>query len=1017
MRVHQLQVQAFGPFAGRENINFDVFGTAGLFLLNGETGAGKTSVLDALCFGLYGQLPGARRGTRSIRSSHAEDALAPEVRLEFSVRTRRFEITRSPSWDRPKKRGTGTTSQQAQARLREWVDDAWQVKSTRNDEVAAEIHRIIGMNLEQFTRVAMLPQGEFARFLRAEDTDRHKLLESLFDVSEYRAVEGWFVDRRRTLAERAREAAAERRHLIESMVSDADASSFTDTSAAARPDPEAAPTDAEQTLEEIASALARSADQVKNATTAAATRREAASSARESIRQRRQDAADVARWRQAQAQHEAAAEAVTQRRQELEGDARAGRVLDAVERLRGAAAALDNGREHEASARARAEQHAVAAGFLRDGDDAALRTASVARSAAEQERASAAALLPVEREQQQLALDLAETQERVARLDRQLADAQELAAAAARRAESAQAEVTAQSEVLERDPDAEQNVRAAAERLRAAEEREAHADEHARITAEWVEQTTAHADALKRHARLVAARLGQAALALAADLSPGVPCAVCGATEHPAPARAEHSDDVVTDHEVESAQERVQALARTSDAAAQARASADARQQQLSERAGGESLAALTEQHERAQQRLTVVEGAQRALATARRDLQEAAKAEKTAQQSEAATREQRAAVTTRAQQLQVSVEQADRRLLEASAGAETLTQRVSQLQEAVDLLDRWRQAVDALEHLQEHERASRREVDTALDDAGFASVDEATAARLEDAERAAATASVRDFEREATRVATLAENDSVRRGVADEEAGRSVPNDAEEQQAQTAFEQAEEIYRDLLTEQGQLEGHARRFASQRECLGELERRTGPLIEEYELIKTLADTMTGAGENRYRMTLSTYVLAARLEAVAAAANERLEAMTDGRFRLVHDDASAGRSKGGLGLKVVDAWTGQRRETGTLSGGESFMASLALALGLADVVQAESGGVDMETLFVDEGFGTLDPLTLERVMAALDGLRASGRMVGIVSHVNELKEQVAAQLIVSKGRNGSTVQVSIGAEIA
>jgi len=178
------------------------------------------------------------------------------------------------------------------------------------------------------------------------------------------------------------------------------------------------------------------------------------------------------------------------------------------------------------------------------------------------------------------------------------------------------------------------------------------------------------------------------------------------------------------------------------------------------------------------------------------------------------------------------------------------------------------------------------------------------------------------------------------------------------------------------------------------------------------MLAGLAETVRGAGENSYRMSLNTYVLAARLEQVASVASERLVAMSDGRYTLQHTDAKAARgAKSGLGLEVVDEWTGQRRDTSTLSGGESFMASLSLALGLADVVQHEAGGVDIETLFVDEGFGSLDEQALEQVMDALEGLRDGGRVVGLVSHVAEMKQRITSQLQVVKGRHGSSVRIA------
>jgi exonuclease SbcC len=186
-----------------------------------------------------------------------------------------------------------------------------------------------------------------------------------------------------------------------------------------------------------------------------------------------------------------------------------------------------------------------------------------------------------------------------------------------------------------------------------------------------------------------------------------------------------------------------------------------------------------------------------------------------------------------------------------------------------------------------------------------------------------------------------------------------------------------------------------------------------PLRRRASEARQLADLAGGQGANRLRMTLSAYVLAARLEEVAAVASERLRRMTQGRYTLVHTDAGRGGARAGLGLLARDTWTGQDRDTATLSGGETFLASLALALALGDVVTAESGGADIEALFVDEGFGSLDEETLEEVMDTLDNLREGGRMVGLVSHVGELRARIPAQIQVRKGRHGSSVEVRPG----
>ena len=183
-----------------------------------------------------------------------------------------------------------------------------------------------------------------------------------------------------------------------------------------------------------------------------------------------------------------------------------------------------------------------------------------------------------------------------------------------------------------------------------------------------------------------------------------------------------------------------------------------------------------------------------------------------------------------------------------------------------------------------------------------------------------------------------------------------------------------------------------------------------PLADRAAEARRLADLAAGLGANTLRMTLSSFVLAARLEEVAAAASERLLKMTSGRYSLVHTDARRGAGRSGLGLLACDSWTGVDRDTSTLSGGETFLASLALALGLADVVTAEAGGTRIEALFVDEGFGSLDEDTLEEVMTVLDGLREGGRMVGIVSHVAELRQRIPAQVRVRKGQSGSHLTV-------
>src|SRR5690606_2504029 len=196
MRLHLLRLTAFGSFPGTEEVDFDALSEAGLFLIHGPTGAGKTTVLDAVCFALYGRVPGQRDKARSLRCDHAPPGRGPVVELEVTIRDRRFRITRSPAWLRPKQRGTGLVEEKAKTRVEELTPAGWTARTTRSDEAGHLIGELLGMNADQFCQVAMLPQGEFARFLRADGEERRRLLERLFSVRIYTEVERWLAERR-----------------------------------------------------------------------------------------------------------------------------------------------------------------------------------------------------------------------------------------------------------------------------------------------------------------------------------------------------------------------------------------------------------------------------------------------------------------------------------------------------------------------------------------------------------------------------------------------------------------------------------------------------------------------------------------------------------------------------------------------------------------------------------------------------------------------------------------------------
>ncbi|HEU4675128.1 MAG TPA: SMC family ATPase, partial [Motilibacteraceae bacterium] len=208
MRLHRLELTAFGPFAQTVEVDFDRLNDASVFLLCGDTGAGKTTVLDGICFALYGDVPGARASARQLRSHHAAETVAPRAVLELTVSGRRFRFTRSPAWQRPKRRGTGTTTEPAHVLVEERVQDAWTLRSNRLDEAGQLVGDLLGMTLAQFSQVVLLPQGQFDTFLRSSSEDRQKVLTRLFQTGRFEQVERWFAERRLDLLREHRRHAA-----------------------------------------------------------------------------------------------------------------------------------------------------------------------------------------------------------------------------------------------------------------------------------------------------------------------------------------------------------------------------------------------------------------------------------------------------------------------------------------------------------------------------------------------------------------------------------------------------------------------------------------------------------------------------------------------------------------------------------------------------------------------------------------------------------------------------------------
>ncbi|GAA1460730.1 SMC family ATPase [Nocardiopsis exhalans] len=993
MRLHTLTMTAFGPFAGTETVDFDRLGEGGLFLIHGPTGAGKTSVLDAVCFALYGDVPGARGNNRSPKSDHAPPELKPEVTLEFTVQGRRVRIERNPRWERPKKRGKGTVTENQKVRVLDWQGDRWEGVTTRPDEAGQFVGDLVGLTLTQFCQIVMLPQGDFARFLRAKSDDRRKSLERIFNTRVFRDVEEWFGGHARKL-EREVRAADEQVRAVSGRIAEVGRSTA----------PEA-PEELTAWAAELASvqtATARDAEAVTaDFTEARARSREALTAGRELVarherlagaRERRAQLAERREWRSGIEARLAAAE-------------RADSVLPYLN-------ARDQRRTVLDKAELAVTDRLALVGGLPDIDAEALTGpgSPQALRAAERSRHDELARLDLLRGDAERRRDL---HRELTGLDRRITAVRTETGQAREHVKALPARVETVTKELNRAREQSGLTDPAQAALELAERRHVAAMEHQRLGTE-----VARAEELRRGAvdaaqtardraqDLRERRIAHMAAELAANLSDGAPCAVCGATDHPAPARP-NEQGLVSAEEERSAQAAADTAAARRTEAENSLVALRERHTAAAERAEGRTVAVAAEEVGARKRELTEARAAAREVHRLEEELAQAAADLDRARRREGELVREESELVARREEGAKEHERLTV-LLDRARGADAgLAERIARLRGEAELLRGAADAVELRGRAAEELRTATAEAERSRADARFADEAAVIEAALDERGRNDLRARAREFDDQWAAVeARLADPELV----AAERTG--APDLAELETAAVAAAQAADL---AVAWQGMLAERARRLVSLRAELGERLSGSEPVLRRYAVAQGLSTLAAGTSpDNTDSVRLSAYVLAARLEQVVEAANHRLLTMSDGRYELRYTvDKAAGdgraRSAGGLGMRVVDAWTGVERDPATLSGGETFFSSLALALGLGDVATAEAGGTEIDTLFVDEGFGTLDEDTLEEVLDVLDRLRDGGRAVGVVSHVADLRQRVTTRLRVHKSAGGSRVE--------
>ena len=914
MRPLKLTMAGFGPYAAVQVLDFSLLGERGLYLITGDTGAGKTTIFDAITFALFGQASGESREAHMLRSKYARPEDPTYVELTFAYGGKNYTVRRSPEYERAKTRGTGTTRQAAEAMLTR--PDGSIV--TRLKDVDRAVIEILGLTREQFSQVAMISQGDFRRLLQADTRERQKIFRDIFGTGPFVTLQNQLKDRAGEMRERLEETGRSIRQYMEGIVC-ADSSPL--APAVARANEGLLPT-AEVT--ELLSALLAEDGAQQDAL-------------ERQLQETEQHAAQIgARLAQATA-YRRAREALEQNRL---------REAQQSEELAMAQATLEDARaqapQREALVRKAAEMDLLLPSYD--------RLAAMVAETAEKEKAHSAALAERDRAQ----LTCAALTEALAALRQEQTGLSHMGAE--------KEKLTAQRQELARLQERFAALRAATASLQRQRQVLQEKQSLYQAAAREAEGLWELYEAQHR------AFLDEQAGIMAAGLSDGTPCPVCGSTTHPRLARM--SENAPTESEVKAAR---------SDAE-KARAAA--------ERASGEAgrqngVVSAAEDALRAELAQLLPDTALHQAAEAAAQQEAALTARITALDGQIAAA---AAGELRKKHLDQLLPQQEAQLSHAEAAHTAARETIAALDAAMaELRDRTEQLRQSLPFAHKHAAAEEKHrAETTL---------QAMNAALQTAETAALNA------REGL-AATRAAAEELQRQL---QQGGESDTQALQQAAQTLQEEKTRILAAQKTLHTRLSANGNAARKITEKAAEL----SGLEETYGWMKALSETANGNLTGKEKIMLETYIQTTCFDRILARANLRLQKMSGGQYDLKRRRSAAGlRSQSGLELDIVDHINATERSVNTLSGGEAFLASLALALGLSDEVQM-STGIRLDTLFVDEGFGSLDSEALAKAYATLSGLTEGNRLVGIISHVTELKDRIDRQILVTKEKTGGS----------
>ena len=909
MRPVYIRMSAFGPYAGIQELNMEELGAGGLYLITGDTGAGKTTIFDAITFALYGEASGDSREAGMLRSKYADPSVPTEVELTFIYGGKTYSVCRNPEYERPTKRGTGMTMQKAEAEL--IYPDGRVV--TKPKDVTAAVTEIMGVNREQFCQIAMIAQGKFRDLIEKGTTERQKIFREIFRTAPYQQVQDILKGKYRALERECETLRESVKQYIQGILWNKDASEETPVEEVMELLTEQNKADQEiqaglleklqqkeQVLQKIRSELERDRERKK----------------RQKLYQELQD--------RRKAQREQITELQQRYREEQGKEPERRRLADEISRLESLMPQYLHLEELKKNERADQDEREKLSGKQRQYE----AKQEELKGKIQEGREAGESLADAPEEYQKLLFESEKHQKYMERL-------QNLS------------KVILQYEKLQQDLLVKQR------------EYQTERDKFRKKGMDYRAKNQAFLD--------------EQAGILAQTLVEDQPCPVCGSIHHPAP--AEQNPGAPSKDELELLQQELEQCrvreAEASRKAGELLGNVQSRAESIKREAEGLELTGTLEEmkHQLA-------------------DLQKQGQtAEKQLQQEKGLASEK--------------VKQKDmwnRLLPEQEKALEKVTEELQQIRERQAAVESKQKAAgEEIQRLTEvlpypgQKEAQEKHIE-------LVQKQNVMKRQLEQAEKAVQTAEVEI-------AGTEGRLKELRQQL--EEAVEADTEALRQKQAEIETEKA------ACEERGKELHH--RIQNNQSVLKNLQNRSKELVEkekQYTMIRSLAVTALGNIPGKEKIMLETYVQMTYFNRIIARANTRLMVMTGGQYEMKRRRGSSNlRSQSGLELDVIDHYNGSERSIRTLSGGESFQASLSLALGLADEIQASAGGIRLDTMFVDEGFGSLDSESLEQAVQALAGLAESKRLVGIISHVDELKNRIDRQIVVKKERSGgSTAEI-------